>query len=117
MVTEALRRWLTTSVDRWLSSSCDGPGVCPGPVKRLPRDLINDAAVVEDRFSEVTEGMLIVCDLFGTEDDAEVIWCELSISVKSLDADVGSFGGGSSGCVSQYNGRKAEHSSPTGSFE
>lgn len=65
-------------------------------VKYFPRDLMNDAAVVDDRFSEATVGMLIVCDLLGVVDEAEVIWCELSISVKGLDVDPGSLGDGTS---------------------
>ena len=44
---------------------------------------MNDAVVVDDRFSEATEGMLIVCDLFGVEDEAEAVLCGLSISVKT----------------------------------
>jgi len=59
--------------DRWLSSSCDGSFECPGLVKYFPRDLINDAAVVDDRFSEARAGMFIVCDLLRVEDEAEVI--------------------------------------------
>ena len=55
--------------DRSLSSSCDSSfGRWD-----FPRDLMNDAAVVDDRFSEATVGMLIVCDLFGAEGEAEVI--------------------------------------------
>lgn len=43
-------------------------------MKLFPRDLMNDAAVVDDSFSEATEGKLIVCDLLsGVEDEAEVI--------------------------------------------
>ena len=57
---------------RWLSSSCDGSFECPGLIKRLPRDLINDAAAVDDRFSEETEGMFIVCDLFKVEDEVVI---------------------------------------------
>lgn len=41
-------------------------------IKRLPRDLINDAAAVDDRFSEETEGMFIVCDLFKVEDEVVI---------------------------------------------
>lgn len=59
--------------DRWLSSPCDGSFECPGLVKYIPRDLMNDATVVDDRFSEATAGMFIVCDLLGVEDEAEVI--------------------------------------------
>lgn len=33
-------------------------------------------------------------------DEAEVIWCELSISVKGLDVDPDSLGDGSSGYLS-----------------
>jgi len=69
MEAEAIRRWSMTWGDRWLSAS----SLCPGLVKRLPRDLINDAAVVDDRFSEAAEGMFIVWDLFGVEGEAEVI--------------------------------------------
>lgn len=47
--------------DRWLSPSCDCFFECPGLVKYFPRDLMNDAAVVDDLFSEATVGMLIVC--------------------------------------------------------
>jgi len=64
---------LTVTGDRWLSSSCDGFLECSDLVKYFPRDRMNDAAVVDDRFSEATVGMLIVCDLFGVEDEAEVI--------------------------------------------
>lgn len=81
--------------DRWLSSY-DDSFECPDLEKYFPRDLMNDATVVDDRFSEATVGMLIVCDLFGVEDEAEAILCELSISVKYLDLDVDSSGDGSS---------------------
>lgn len=70
---EAIRRWLIAGGDRWASSSSDGSFEGPDSVKFLLRDLMNDAAVVDVRFSEATEGMLIVCDLFGVEDEAEVI--------------------------------------------
>jgi len=68
-----MRRWLAVWEERWLSSLCDGSLGRPGLIKYFPRDLMNEAAVVDDRFSEVTEGMLIVCDLFGAEEEAEVI--------------------------------------------
>lgn len=57
-----------------MSSSCDGSPEFPYLVKRLPCDLINDAAVVDDRFSEAADGMFIVWDLFGVGSEAEVIW-------------------------------------------
>jgi len=69
---EEIRRWSAAGGGRRLSSSCDGFD-CPTLVKSLPRDLMNDAAAVDDRFSEATVGMLIVCDLFGVEDEAEAI--------------------------------------------
>lgn len=69
---EEIRRWSATGGGRRLSSSCDGFD-CPVLVKSLPRDLMNDAAAVDDRFNEATVGMLIVCDLFGVEDEAETI--------------------------------------------
>lgn len=93
---EAARRWVACE-DRWLSWSCDGSSECPDLPKRILRDLMNDAAVVVDRFSEAAEGMCIVCDLFGVEDEAEVIWRESSMSVKDLNVDVNPLGGGSSG--------------------
>lgn len=34
---------------------------------------MNDAVVVDDRFSEAAEGMFIVYDRFGLEGEAEVI--------------------------------------------
>lgn len=70
---EAMRRWLVTRWGRWLSSSCDRSFECSDLVKRLPRDLMNEAAVVDDRFSEAAEGIFIVCDLFRVEDEAEAI--------------------------------------------
>jgi len=73
---DAIRPWSMTWGGRWpsvLSLRDCSPG-CPGLVKRLLRDLINDAAVVDDRFSEAAEGMFIVWDLFGAEGEAEVIW-------------------------------------------
>ena len=90
-----MRRWLMTWGGRWLSSHDDSLE-CPDLVKRLPCDLINDAAVVDDRFSEAADGMFIVWDLFGIEGEAEDIWWGSSISVKDLNADVDSFGCGSS---------------------
>jgi hypothetical protein len=65
----AFRRWLVFG-DCWSSSSWDGSFEHPALAKYLPLGLINDAAVVDDRFNEATEGMFIVCDLFGM---AEVI--------------------------------------------
>jgi len=73
MEAEAIRRWFVTRGGRWLSS-CDDSPECPESVKRLPCDLMNDAAVVDDRLSEAVEGMFIVWDLFGAEGEAEVIW-------------------------------------------
>ena len=76
MEADAIRRWLMTWGGRWLSVSSfrdRSPG-CPDLVERLLRDLINVAAVVDDRFSEAVEGMFIVWDLFGVEGEAEVIW-------------------------------------------
>ena len=76
MEAEAIRRWLMTRGGRRLSVSSlgDGSAGCLDLVKCMPRDLTNDAAVVDDRFSEATEGMFIVWDLFGVEGEAEVIW-------------------------------------------
>ena len=52
--------------------SCDSSPERPDLVKCLPRDLINDAAAVDDRFSEAAEGMFIVWDLFGV--GGVVVW-------------------------------------------
>ena len=72
---EGIRRWSRSAIggDRRPSSSCGGFFECPILVKCFPRDLMNDAAAVDDRFNEATVGMLIVCDLFGVEDEGEVI--------------------------------------------
>lgn len=70
---EKTRRCLMAGEDLWLSPSCDSSSERWDLVKYFPRDLMNDAAVVDDRFSEATVGMLIVCDLFGAEGEAEVI--------------------------------------------
>jgi len=67
-----MRRWLTTQEERRLSSSRDRSFGCRGLIKCFPRDLMKEAVVVDDRFSEATEGMLIVRDLFGVE-EVEVI--------------------------------------------
>ena len=93
---EAIRRCFMAWEDRWLSSSSDGSFECPSLIRFFPRDLMNDAVAVDDRFSEATEGMFIVWDLLGVEDEVEVILCELSMSVKTLDIDVDPLGGGSS---------------------
>lgn len=93
------RLTITAEVTRRLSSY-DGFFECSGLVKRFPRDLMNDVAVVDERFNEATVGMLIVCDLFGVEDEAEVIRWELSTFVKNLNFDTDSSGSGPSGYVS-----------------
>ena len=68
---EAMRRWWIAGGECSLSSSCDVSFESPDLVKYLPRDLMNDAASVDDRFNVATEGMLIVYDLFGVG-EAEV---------------------------------------------
>lgn len=72
---EGIRRWSRSAAggEPRLLSSRDGFFECPTLVKCFPRDLMNDAAAVDDRFNEATVGMLIVCDLFGVEDEAEII--------------------------------------------
>ena len=67
---EAIRRWLMVWGGRWLSPPCDGSSLRPDLVRCLPRDLMNDTAVVDVRFSEAVEGIFIVRDLFGVDVEA-----------------------------------------------
>ena len=68
-----MRRWLMTEGGPFPSLSCDDPSKGPDLAERLARDLINDAATVDERFSEAMDGMPIERDMFGVEDEAEVI--------------------------------------------
>jgi len=91
---DTARRWWVV----WgccISLSCDGSLECPDLVKYFPRDLTNDAAIVDDRFNKLTEGIFIVCD-FLRVGGAEVTWRGLNISWKVLNTDVDTLGGGSS---------------------
>lgn len=101
-----------------MSSSRDGSLECSDLTKYFFRDLMNDVAIVDDRFNILTEGMFIVCDLLGV-DEAEVTWCGLSISWKVLNIDVDSPGGGSSGDTLTKNmgeNTRAEAQALTGRF-
>jgi hypothetical protein len=68
---ETARRWVLLE-DFWVSVPYDGSLECSDLVKYLPRDLTNEAAILDDRLKRVTGGIFIVCDLLGV-DEAEVI--------------------------------------------
>lgn len=96
---DTTRRW-SVVWGCWISLSCDGSLECPDLVKYFPRDLTNDAAIVDDRFNKLTEGIFIVWD-FLRVGGAEAIRRGVNISWKVLNTDVDTLGGGSSGHTNQ----------------
>lgn len=69
---ETTRRWWVLLEGCWVSVPHSGSWECSDLVKYLPRDLTNEAAILDDRLKRATEGIFIVCDLLGV-DEAEVI--------------------------------------------